>query len=65
MQINSKLNSKPYDYLYLSLDNESEESIIIGNVASLSHGDDREASTTEEEAATYKVEMEREAQIDQ
>ena len=47
------------------MDNESEESIIIGNVASLSHGDDREASTTEEEAATYKVEMEREAQIDQ
>ena len=40
------------------MDNESEESIVLENVASLSRGDDREASTTEEEAAMYKVEME-------
>ena len=40
------------------MDNESEESIVLENVASLSRGDDREASTTEEEAAMNKVEME-------
>ena len=44
--------------MFIRLDKDSEESIIIENVASLSHGDDREASTTEEEAAMYKVEME-------
>ena len=55
------------DFPCVSLDNESENgfSFNIESVASLSHGNDREASTTEEEAAKYEVEMEREAEIDQ
>ena len=40
------------NFLVYPVGQGSEESIIIENVASLSHGDDREASTTEEEAAT-------------
>ena len=34
-------------------------------MASIPYGDDREASSSEEEAATYSAEMVREAEIDQ
>ena len=34
-------------------------------MASIPYGDDREASTSEEEAATYNAPMEREAEVDQ
>ena len=34
-------------------------------MASIPYGDDREASTSEEEAATYNAEMKQEAEVDQ
>lgn len=44
-----------------SLDNESEETFDTENVASIPYGDDSETSTTEEEAAKYNAEIERDA----
>lgn len=50
------------DSSHVSLNNESEESFKIENVASVNYDDDREASTNEEEAATYNTEIEREVE---
>lgn len=46
----------------VSLNSESEESFNIENVVSGNYEDDREASTTDEEAATYNTEIEREVE---
>ena len=53
------------DSLCLSLDNKSEQSFNLYDVACIHDDDDREPLATEEEAARYNANMEREAEIEE
>ena len=48
-----------------SLENESEQSFNLDDVACIHDDDDKEPLATEEDAARYNAEMEREAEIEE
>ena len=49
----------------LSSENESEQSFNFDDVACIHDDDDKEPLATEEEAARYNADMEREAEIEE